>query len=1044
MTSRDAVLFAKPITLLRPERLVDPAAWAGHIPFAFWIVATLRPRNLVELGTHTGNSYCAFLQAGREEGLTGSFRAVDHWQGDMHAGHYDDAVYDELRAFTDEAFGERAHLMRMSFDDALEHVADDSVDLLHIDGLHTYEAVKHDFETWRAKMRDQGVVLFHDTHVVERDFGVHRLFEELSQHHPTFDFSHSNGLGVLCMSPPENPALVALMNGGKDALGVEAQIYFERLGNALADRFERERLAGETMMLHENADRYARDVAEIRRDRDRLTSSLEEMRTDRDRLSRDVEDMRSDRERLAGHLEDVGTDRDRLTHDLEEMQADRDRLAHDLEEMRTDRDRLSRDVEDMRSDRERLAGHLEDVGTDRDRLTHDLEEMQADRDRLAREVEGLQVQTAHLVAQVHQLTPVPLRERLRPRSLLRAMYKQLPSQARIAVRAPLVRSAEAYRRRLHSPANGLAMQKLVESRTRWAAQPERLALHAAEPAAWPSIDISVVTYNSAHWLDSFVASLAEQDYPPKSIRLLARDNGSSDGTMDALHALEARYAETFAGFDIAQGGNVGFGAGHDHAIGRGRADFVLITNVDLTFESDTLRRLVALAVADDGGTACWEARQKPYEHPKFYDPVTGETTWCSHACVLLRRSAYEAVGGYDPSIFMYGEDVELSYRFRRHGYRLCYVPGAVVWHHAYKEANEVKPRQYSGSTLANALLRLRYGSRSDAAAGAAMLGSLLFQPQPYPGARRDLARGMTTYLRHLPGYLRSRRASDAAFAFNNWDYGITRAGPFVEGRALPADPPLVTIVIRTYRGRERLLRQAVASAMQQTYPNVEIVVAEDGGAFARETVEALAALGPVPIRHLALPKLGRSAAGNAGMENARGVYLNFLDDDDLLMCDHVETLIAALGEDPKASAAYGLAWMVETVMAEGLDAYTEVLHSIPPVFQQHYHYEVLEDHNFIPIQACLFERRLFEERGGFDEALDALEDWNLWLRYGWNETFVYVPKMTSMFRIPADADIREQRHQILHAAYGDAKERAQVDLRRLGSRATSLKVASRS
>ena len=141
--------------------------------------------------------------------------------------------------------------------------------------------------------------------------------------------------------------------------------------------------------------------------------------------------------------------------------------------------------------------------------------------------------------------------------------------------------------------------------------------------------------------------------------------------------------------------------------------FVLITNIDLQFRAESLVRAVSFACQDEAGIASWELRQAPYEHPKFYDPVSLQTAWSSHACILMRREVLDLVGGYEEKIFMYGEDVELSYRFRAAGYCLRYLPSAVVDHYTYQEPGEVKLLQYQGSTLANAYIRLRYGSWSD-------------------------------------------------------------------------------------------------------------------------------------------------------------------------------------------------------------------------------------------------------------------------------------------------------------------------------------------
>src|SRR5690606_10186743 len=122
------------------------------------------------------------------------------------------------------------------------------------------------------------------------------------------------------------------------------------------------------------------------------------------------------------------------------------------------------------------------------------------------------------------------------------------------------------------------------------------------------------------------------------------DHGSKDDTLKALRAQLQSHKERFASSEILEQANLGFGAGHDRAIRAGQAKYCLVTNIDLEFRPDSITTVVQTALNDtDEAIASWELRQVPYEHPRYYDPVTLETNWSSHACILLRRSAYEKV-----------------------------------------------------------------------------------------------------------------------------------------------------------------------------------------------------------------------------------------------------------------------------------------------------------------------------------------------------------------------------------------------------------------
>jgi hypothetical protein len=258
-----------------PECLGTDSAWWGHVPFASWLVTTLRPRCLVELGSWYGVSYFTFCQAVLAADLACRCHAVDTWEGDPHAGIYGPEVHAEFARFNDALYASISTIHRMTFDEAAAGFAEGSVDLLHIDGLHTYEAVRHDFEAWLPKMSACGVILFHDVTERREDFGVWRLWEELSAKWPSFLFPHSHGLGVLCVGPEVAPALRALCTTQPP----EAERVRQRFG-LIGRRWQAE---NELRILR---NRLVAEQAEMRILRNRLVAEQAELRQLQDEASR--------------------------------------------------------------------------------------------------------------------------------------------------------------------------------------------------------------------------------------------------------------------------------------------------------------------------------------------------------------------------------------------------------------------------------------------------------------------------------------------------------------------------------------------------------------------------------------------------------------------------------------------------------------------------------------------------------------------------------------------------------------------------------------
>jgi len=555
------------------------------------------------------------------------------------------------------------------------------------------------------------------------------------------------------------------------------------------------------------------------------------------------------------------------------------------------------------------------------------------------------------------------------------------------------------------------------------------------------VDISIVTYRpDVALLTQLLASLAEPTTEPLARNLFIQDNSPEPETAVRLAALPLLQAGgPFARVDLkVSGANLGFGRGHNANAARGQASFLLVLNQDCVLEPGVLGRLVESAASDPGDIAIWELRQIPYEHPKSYDPVTLDTPWASGAALLARRSGFEAVGGFEPRIFMYGEDVDLSWRLRARGWRVVYRPRLAVVHRTYKEANEVKPLQVFGGVLTNLALRARYGGFLRTLEGLMMLTAEILSPQSFPGRRWGLVKSGLKFLWRWPYFVWTSVLATDRFHphFAGWGYELRRDGAFVEmhsRREAQPPRPLASILIRTV-GRPAWLREALASCANQTYPNLEVVVIEDGPESSRAVIDEFS--DRLAIRYRATgERVGRARAGNLALAEARGEWLNFLDDDDLFFADHVEVLVDAV-QRAGAAGGYALAWETQTEFLDKQHArYEEIMHVTR--HWQRFDRLTLWHHNYLPIQAVLFNRRLYERYGGFAEDMDQLEDWNLWTRYTLEDDFVLVEKTTSKYRVPANARVAADRQALLDKAYLDALERQRALQLTLSPRAIS-------
>jgi hypothetical protein len=234
-------LFESNVSYFLPV-VFGQSAWYQHIPFAYWLLEKVKPNSYLEMGVHNGISYFAVCESVRQLGLSTKCVALDHWQGDTQAGIFSDAVFESFSK-NNQVYSEFSTYKKNSFEKSMSEIEDNSIDLIHIDGFHSFAAVKNDFELALKKInKSVGIIIMHDVNEYQVTFGVNKFWSEIENKFKTFKFNHGHGLGVVFVGSNIELNFLSLFDEKDFYFSNILRNFFETLGQRIFLFAEIERL----------------------------------------------------------------------------------------------------------------------------------------------------------------------------------------------------------------------------------------------------------------------------------------------------------------------------------------------------------------------------------------------------------------------------------------------------------------------------------------------------------------------------------------------------------------------------------------------------------------------------------------------------------------------------------------------------------------------------------------------------------------------------------------------------------------------------------
>lgn len=350
------------------ESMLKYSPWSGHRSFGYDLIANIQPKIVVELGSFYGCSTFTFAQAIKDLNLSTVLWSIDLWEefDEYTQDDYKKDIYNAFKQIRDSCYDKKyIEMLKMTFDQARDQFANSSVDILHIDGSHFYEDVKHDFESWLPKLKENGIILFHDVSDDEINgdkMGSYYFWKELEEiypYHCLFDFSC--GLGLIFLSEK-------IYNQFLAEVDLE---YYQKINNRLSTKYkdqlrkdyflflDKEYHIQELMKQLKIKEQHIKAYADDKKARELFVETIE---LDRKNLYKAIADYKKteiDRTNYICQLESLLERKEDYLKELELLDGQKDKALHDYHNDTEIRVMYINNLENLIEEKDDYIQHLE-------------------------------------------------------------------------------------------------------------------------------------------------------------------------------------------------------------------------------------------------------------------------------------------------------------------------------------------------------------------------------------------------------------------------------------------------------------------------------------------------------------------------------------------------------------------------------------------------------------------------------------------------------------------------------------------------------------